>query len=146
MNYQKNTDGTLQPEVNPKTHLADDIPAPSTSTNPTSTTDTNTSSSTAEFEKSTTKPIEKDTDTSTGNSNEGSKDAASTEQANLKKDGITETKKEGDHAPKFDTFKTAGGPHIDNVKSDGRVGPDIPKGDLKDFEEVEEEKKVEGEG
>lgn len=49
--------------------------------------------------------------------------------------GIQETKKEGDHAPKYDTFKSPGGPHIDHPENDGRVGPDVKKGDLKDFEE-----------
>jgi len=63
-----------------------------------------------------------------------------TQQANLSAHGIQETKKEGDHAPKYDTFKTNDGPHIGDGHNDGRVGPDVPKGDLKEFEEKEETK------
>ncbi|KUJ10133.1 uncharacterized protein LY89DRAFT_723916 [Mollisia scopiformis] len=87
-------------------------------------------------------------DTTPADKNDDKEDDEATQQAGLKADGITETSKEGDHAPKFDTFKTSDGPHIGDGKNDGRVGPPIEKGDLKEFENHDgsETKKEEGEG
>ncbi|CZR65023.1 uncharacterized protein PAC_14923 [Phialocephala subalpina] len=66
------------------------------------------------------------TNTTSSEDNEGS----TSEDKKIAEDGIQETHSgKGDDA-KFDSFKTADGPHIDVPESDGRVGPDVPKGTM----------------
>jgi hypothetical protein len=66
-------------------------------------------------------------DTTNTTSSEDNEDSTTSDKK-LAEDGIQETHSGKEDGAKYDSFKTAGGPHIDTPESDGRVGPEVPKG------------------
>ncbi|KAF8849916.1 hypothetical protein BDZ45DRAFT_697147 [Acephala macrosclerotiorum] len=137
---------TSNPIANPSSTTADTSAASdTTSTKPTSSTNDNSlsdnsgappapSSKTQSASDPATDPTATTTSktsdpptTSTSNTKDD-EDNDTEDKKTVAHDGIQETHSGKDDGAKYDSFKTAGGPHIDHPSDDGRVGPDVPKG------------------